>query len=269
MKIIYIIHNDWKKDQVKILASFGINVEVGFNRIDVEDGPLYEKIEDYLNDWEVEKSVGTLYDKTDIKKSDLLVYVSVWPNGYPQPENVPGYINLTYNTDNYCKDCGIGAVQKEPFRIKKEPKWGEKKIFELNWVFDEVFVRKDIYESVFKVLGIECLPVLLTKKNTVIENTVQLIIPTINKNPLKLQEQLYEKCKSCGEIKYSPQIKGFFPAFKDNVAASLQIFKCAEFFGSGGEAHNKIFITKELLQKLNALKIKPLVWPLAPSRHLA
>lgn len=155
MKIIHVIYHDWNKEQVRILASFGIKVETGMDRFDMEDGETFRQLEEHLDKWGAHKYAGTLYDKKDIVGSSLLVYLSVRENGYPQPEDVAGFTSLTYNTDDYCPDCGIGAVKKEPFRIKREPKWGTKKIFELTWVLDEVFVEKELYETYFKGLGLE------------------------------------------------------------------------------------------------------------------
>jgi len=260
MKIIHIVHNNWTAEQVGILSSFGIRVDLGYDRFDIEEGFEYEKLNKYLDKWKVEKSIGTIYEKKDIDESDLLVYVSSWLNGYPQPEDVKDYLGLTYNTDNYCSVCGIGAFQKEPFRIKKEPKWGEKKMFELNWVFDEVFVRKDIYQSIFQKIGIDYFPVILHKKETIIENTVQLKLPSIE-NSLLLENQPHVICKKCKRKKYSPHIKGYFPSFKKPVINTSKIFKSIEYFGSSTEAHNKIFITKELYQKLKEVKIKATLWP--------
>ena len=183
-------------------------------------------------------------------------------NGYPQPEDKFGYREVTYDTKKYCVECGIGAIQKAPFRIKKSPKLGTKKLFELNWINDEIFVNKKTYESVFQNLGLETWPVMLYKKELIIEDTVQLKIPIIDV-PLMLQHQPFEMCKHCGEKKYNPQIKGFFASFKRSVS-DLQIFKCREYFGSGGEAFNKIFITQQLLTELNALNIKPNIIPVQP-----
>lgn len=204
---------------------------------------------------------GTTYDKKDIKDSSLLVYVATWVNGYPQPEDTDKYLRATYDLEDYCGKCGIGAVQKKPFRVKKETKWGEKKLFDLNWVHDEIFVRDDIYQSVFRELGINSLPVVLHKNENVIENTVQLKIPFIDNNALKLDDHPFTICEICGRKKYGPKVKGYFSNFKKQIPPELQIFKCNEFFGAEFTAHNKIFITTELLKKLNSLKVKPNVWP--------
>jgi hypothetical protein len=132
-------------------------------------------------------------------------------------------------------------------------------MFELAWVLDEIFVRKDIYDDYFKKIGIEYSPVLLYKKDTVIENTVQLKIPTVD-IPLLLDNQPFEICSTCNRKKYSPKIKGYFPSFQKEIPSSLQIFKSSEYFGSEAAADRRIFIKIEMFKHLESLKIKPNVW---------
>lgn len=261
MKIIHVIYNQWTKKQATVLLSHGIKVKEGYDRIDIEEGELYFLLKPYFTKWAVSESFGTVYSLNDIKESKLLVYVATWVNGYPQPEDIQDYLKLTYDLTDYCNVCGIGAKQNAPFRIKRQPQWGNKKLFELNWVFDEIFAHKDIYENVFKPLGIEAMPVLLYKKDTEIDDTVQLKIPMIDKaNRLALENQPYNVCAKCGRKKYLHKIKGYFPGFTSDIGP-LQIFKCNEIFGEQLLAHNKIFITSDLLTNLHSHKIKPNVWP--------
>lgn len=261
MKIIHIIYNEWTKGQVKKLLSYGIKVEEGYDRFDIEEGDLYFSLKHLFAKWAVAESFGTIYNSKDVNESKLLVYVSTWVNGYPQPAETDEYLELTYDLTDYCNVCGIGAKQDAPFRIKKQPKWGNKKLFELEWIFDEIFVRRDVYESVFMPLGIEAIPVLLYKKDTEIDDTVQLKIPKIDiANRLALENQPYSICENCGRKKYIHKIKGYVPGFTSDIG-SLQIFKCNEVFGEQLLAHNKIFITSDLLKNLHSHKIKPNVWP--------
>lgn len=260
MKIIYRVYGDWKKSDVAFLASKNINVKIGFDRFDIEEGPLYENLKSFIQDkTDGNISYGTIYDNKEINNASLLVYNATGADGYPQPEDDFGYIGTTYKKEWYCTVCGTGLIQQSPFRLKKAPKWGNKKMFELNWVFDEIFVRKDVYEEIFAPIGIKSYPVLLYKKETEIEDTVQLIITEVE-TPLDLENQPFEICPVCNTKKYHPQIKGFFPPFKGAVPA-LPIFKSKEYFGSGASAHNKIFMTQELRQKMLKHKIKSQFMP--------
>lgn len=248
MKIIYRIYSDWDLARVGFLASHGIKVDSGFGSFEIEES-RYLELKDQLDKWNVDISFGTLYEEEEISDSPLLVYGGSWANGYPQPESNFGYICTTYDDKHYCRTCGTGAVQQSAFRLKKQPNWGSKKMFSLNWVFDELFVRKDLYEAVFRRYNVENKPVLLFKRETVIEDTVQLSIPKISV-PLNLDTQPFEVCQTCSRKKYNPQIRGFFPSFKKALNSNSAMFKSEEYFGSGANAHRKIFITQALRQDL-------------------
>lgn len=263
MKVTYVIYNEWSKEQREALSLAGISVESGFSRIEVEENEKNRSILGLIDQWGIRKSVGTLYDKNDFDESELFAFIGVWEYGYPQPEDDFGYMDVTYNLMNYRKECGIGALQKAPFQIKKQLQWGKKFLFELNWVMDEIFVSREAYEHLFKKYGVDRRPVLLYKKNIELADTFQLDIPFIDV-PLDLKDQPSEECKVCGRKRYNPQVKGYYPGFTKAVPP-LAIFKSREYFGSGGQAFNRIFISKELFEEIKKKGIKINVAPVDPA----
>lgn len=268
MKIIHRIGINPNDQQRELLERLEIAIPVrdnpvsGFFAFELEENShTYKILQPYIEKWELPDMVGTIFTNEEINSASLLVYNFSWYNGYPQPAGSFGYRGITYNDKNICRACGIGAIQQSPFKLKKAPNWGAHKMFELNWVFDEIFVRKEIYEAVFKNFGIQSMPVLLYKKETVIENTLQLIIPTTTAL-LNIEKVAFEICKECGKKKYSPQIRGFFPSLKETVK-DLHMFKSHEYFGSGASAQKKIFITQELRQEMLRQNIKSGFVPVA------
>lgn len=263
MKIKHRIGITIDKYQRKILIEIGLiernNQEEFFVFELFDDDVKYQSFKKYINEWNLPDLIETEFTTSELNSASLLVYNYTWSNGYPQPEDDFGYIGTTYKKEGYCKSCGTGLVQQEPFRIKKEPVWGNKKLFDLNWVFDEIFVSKEAYETIFKGFGIGCREVRLFKKETAIQNTVQLEIPTTSIE-INLENQTYEICNACGIKKYSPQIKGFFPKLSAPVT-ELHCFKSVEYFGSGANAHKKIFMSQELRQAMLKNKIKSQFMP--------
>jgi len=250
----YQIYAEWGLEQIKILKKFGLHVEQGYDSLQIDEGEVYYQLLPYLEKWKASVFYGTLYEKEELDKADILVYKGTWANGYPQPECDFGYIGSTYSKNNYCFSCGTGLWQQQPFRLIKQPKWGNKMLFDLNWIFDEIFVRKDIYKSIFKKFNIEYRDVLLYKKDTVIDDVVQLVIP-ISEAIINLQSHPFEMCIECNTRKYSPMIKGLFPSL-ENIPRQVHMFKSQEFFGSGASAHQKIFFTQELRSEIKKNKIK-------------
>jgi hypothetical protein len=268
MKIVHKVFNDWTLEQIKILFSLGIHVDKGYDSFDIEEGKIFDIIKTYFDEWGITRTAyGTIYEDSELDNATLLTYTPTWDNGWPQPQEKFGYKKITYFEDSYCKTCGIGKIQQSPFRLKKAPSWGGvKSIFSLYWVLDEVFVRKDIYHTIFEKYGLKTMPVLLYKKESVVEDTLQLIIPKTDA-ALDMKDFPFEICKTCGRKKYSPKTRGYFPSFKEPVK-DMQIFKCQEYFGGGTNAFNRIFVTQEVRQELIKYKAKSAFMPLGDNSFL-
>jgi hypothetical protein len=260
MKNLHVIYSDFDKSQVKILEKYGIKVETGYDRFDIEENETYIAIKPYLDKWKIFDTVISKFTREEEDGADLLVFLGNWANGYPMPDGDAGYKKTTYNNAAYCEKCGFGLQQKEPFRLKKAPNWGSnKKMFSLNWVYDELFLKKDFYEEVFQPLGFSCREVLLYKKESIIADTVQLIIPVIDV-PLKLDGYPFEICKVCSQKRWNLVSQGFFPPFDGNVNGQ-HLFKSKEWFGTGANTRKYIFMSAELRQKLNKTKIRASYYP--------
>lgn len=265
MRIVHHFFTDCNTQQVEQLKSLGINLEVGYDSFQIEEGDVYQKIKPLMAKWGFDKNkgVGTFYNKKEIDSAELLEYGGAWINGYPQPEdNWIDSMDITYDLSKYCNKCGCGSIQKAPFRLKKRPVWRNRSAFELEWVYDEIFIKKEIYEQIFKPLGMGYWDVLLFKKNELIEDTVQLKIPT-SSIALDLSKQQYEKCTQCHRIKYLNQVRGYFPNFIDNKKPKHQIQKSQEYYGSGQAADKWIIVTQELRQTMLKQGIKGIYRPLS------
>ncbi len=255
MKNLHKVFSDWSKKQIAILDKYNIKVETGYDSFWIEENNIYQQLKPYFDEWGIKETIISKFTQEEENNAERLVWAGTWANGYPMNDSDFGYQKTTYNDDNFCSTCGMGLIQKEPFRLKKAPNWGgSKKIFSLNWVYDELFVKKEVYETLFKSKGIKFEKVLLYKKETVIEDTVQLILP-VTEVPLNIEGYPYEICKACSRLRYDLINKGFFPSFKDDVG-NTPIFKSREWFGTGANARKYIFISQELRQHLLKLKIK-------------
>jgi len=197
--------------------------------------------------------VGTRFSQDDLEKSDLLHMNPGWMSGYPMPDMDLGYRQMTYDLTDYCHNCGIGRIQKAPFRMCREPKWRKHHVMMLNWVFDEYFVRPEVWERVFRKYGVECMPVLKHKTGQPLEKVVQLKIDTFATAPLKMGDAPYETCPTCHRTKFLPHCRGFFPPFA--AKQSADIFKTREYFGSGAEARHEIIISSRLFRELTNAKL--------------
>ena len=264
MKIYRSISHYWEKDQVCILRQFNIDVKEGSNGFNLYDVKIYSELAPLFMKWDVLDTLGFEFTKKEVLSSDYCV-IDRWNLfGYPMPDNDGSYLYKTYDTKEMCRECGVGLEQKDDFRVKKVPKypfWG------LGWIFDEFFVRTDLYEKIFKPLGIGCRPLRKYKDDSIIDSYVQLVFPVIDES---LDLSLYDPqtCAKCGVTKYDAKVHGFYPLHHHPLP---YIYKSKEFFGDGFSANRKIFVSALVRDKMienGMLKYRDFV-PCAKSEELS
>ena len=240
MKFFRQITSNWDEEQVAILRQHNIKIDVGIDRINIYDLNLYKSLIPLFEKWEADLDfIGTDFTKKEILSANYCIKKSCNSFGYQRPDNDMGYLYNTYDTNKMCDECGIGLIQKDDFRVRKVPKypfWG------LGWIFDEFFVRTDLYEKIFKPLGIECRPLRKYKDDSIIDSYVQLVIPVIDE-PLDLLTYDSELCPKCGMTKYNPKTHGYYPLQETPLP---YIYKSKEYFGSGFRAFRRIYVSSYL-----------------------
>jgi hypothetical protein len=193
--------------------------------------------------------------------------------GYPQPED--GYAKATYDVTGYCERCGAGGVQRRPFRFRSEPKASHSQFLQLNWIFDELFVRPevpDVFERE-RVTGVGSGPALHHRTGRALEGIQQLIILTILPPGLQTDGLQTVTCKPdneearsefagpkryppdypfCGRVKYHWRQPLFFAPHA--FAEAPDIAKSHEWFGSGGDAHRAILVSARVVDLIKAHK---------------
>ncbi len=174
-----------------------------------------------------------------------------WENGFPQPQDLRAYSEVTFDRSRWCDKCGLGKVQNAPFRIKMEPKWGRRAIMMLHWVFDEIFVPPAVWETVFKPFGIKCRPVanrsgkeLQTVAQLVIDEEVDLVMDRL---------QVKEVCAGCGRKKYTHSHRGYHPPLAQEPSGAIA--KTRQAFGDGWP-QREVIISQDLRQAMLAHQIR-------------
>jgi hypothetical protein len=193
------------------------------------------------------------YSDNDIASAEWLSLAPTWHNGYPMPDNSGEYLANTYDLSNHCRECGIGAIQRSPFQIRAEPKWGHRTVFQLNWVFDAYFFRKDMWQLTCEPFGIETWPVLSARRKCAIDTVVQARVPDSPGMECKA-DSAASLCSVCRRVKYSPQTKG--PLHIVGIPRFTHMMFSSIWFGSGGDAHRKVIVSRELCSVLRAQRVR-------------
>jgi hypothetical protein len=170
--------------------------------------------------------------------------------GYPEPSEKHGFLAATFDLSEHCTKCGIGRRQIRPFGIKSEPIL-KHSIMQLNWIFDEYFVARDVWPAVFEPLGIGCWPVVLDRTGEEMESVVQLRVS--DHADLNLDEANAAVCPTCGRTKTSMDLRGFCP---EPASIPAPIFKSTQFFGSDGNAFNRVLVSSSLYSEIKKDRLR-------------
>lgn len=238
-------------NQTQLLDELNIPYELSpllgpnkFVTLDIsEDHQHWEKIRDLIPKWNGLDVVRTQFSESELNSADFLVMRSSWVHGYPMPDDENGYLDVTYGRTG-CDVCGNGRLQRAPFQMRSEPKWGRRHVMQLNWIVDEFFVTPYAYRSVFADFGIGEYEVLKHKKGTRLENVVQLQISAVAEDPLKIGEP-DNVCPGCKQPRYKHQSVGYFPGLPESETRA-SIFRSQERFGEGAITWSEVIVSQEV-----------------------
>jgi len=219
-----------------------------------EDDERWRDVERIIKKYGASDITTTKFTAKEKREAKYLRMVSTWHHGYPEPAIDNQFINVTYNTSNYCPTCGVGLIQKDSFRFNKEPAWGKKEVLQVNWVFDDFFVKPSTYKKIFQPFEVEALPVLNHKTGKPLKSVVQLKIA--ESVALKMDNHDSNTCSSCGAVKYLPVVRGFFPALTSNMKEGSHLAISTVYFGSGCDAHKAVIVSNKLFKTLTNEKVK-------------
>lgn len=266
MRIVHrVALNPDAKDQ-RELARLGVSVDLGLGVVafEVDETDVHwPEIREWARRRRAVVLTGTEFTPEEIQNAAFAFMFPHVRRGYPQPEKNVGFLNITYDLSNHCARCGVGKVQKAPFRLKGEPKWGKTDVFQVNWVPDEYFVKPDVWQSALEPLGVGKREV-LSAGGRLLTTVVQLAVDEyvrVDVNP-----ETGTTCPDCGQIKYAVHMRGRFPPVNDiptgNLVRKRQVFGSAE----GADAWQPLLASQQLVRSLQRHKVKGVgFWPVAES----
>ena len=234
-----------------------------------EDRPEWPEVERLLaKHGEKSISYSNVYSKAELDTAEWLVLGARGHHGYPQPEDGFGYRQATYDLSQSCPTCNIGGVQKAPFRLRSEPKASRSQFLQLNWVFDEFFLRDEarLGLEAAGITGFDLLRPVLHKSGRPSEQVTQMVVKTILPPALQTQGLQPVTCKPrneewnprnrlrrpepderphCQRVKYHFIRRGPFRLRRGAFAAAPDVVKSHEWFGSGGRAEQLVLVSQK------------------------
>lgn len=253
MKIKYNLVHD-KKDKIfqQLLDKYSIRYKITMNIITTsiyEEETYWEEINQYIKKSKIPTKIETVFSKTDLKKAEWFRLRSGWFWDYPKPDSDMGFRKSTYDIEKYCTACGAIMSQKENFKIKGEPSWGNKSILQLNWIYDELFVKPDVYETMISkgISGITKQNVLKYSDNKTLNTVIQLKIENrLNQALIKNDKIRVIQCRTCKINKHEFNYRGMVSFSKNILKNQYDFNKTKELFGAEG---NKIALPYIIVSK--------------------
>ncbi|MBI2949282.1 MAG: hypothetical protein HYY23_16700 [Verrucomicrobia bacterium] len=231
-----------------------------------EDEAHWQQVSSLLSQHQIHDYVYTKFTKEEIRAAEWLVLGTTGHFGYPQPED--RYVETTYDIQAHCQSCGIGKHQKAPFRFRSEPKASRCQFLQLNWVFDEFFVRLPVKEEFerHKVTGVRFQRPVIHKTGREIESVFQICVGTLLPPALATAGLRAVTCKLdneewsaragqfsrdpdasyCGRIKYHPPTRELFRFLGSQLRSAPDVVKSHEWFGSGASAYRVVLVSRRV-----------------------
>lgn len=243
----------------RALSALGIDAKEGLFTFEIDEtDPRWPDISLYVKRNRLPDFIRTEFSPKELSEAEWLVMDAGWSNIYPQPADDFGFREATYDVTDYCAHCGVGAVQKAPFRLKGEPRWRNKDVFGLEWIYDEFFAKPEVWQDTFEPFGIGTSAVVNQKSGRALQTVVQLKIAVAAGSKVLLGDHPRQRCPECGRIKYSAAVQGRFPPLESFPNESA--FKAAEYFGDGALAFRETIVSRVLYRSIMDHKIRGLAF---------
>lgn len=247
-----------------------------------EDQPQWPEIERLVAKCDLGHHLVTnIFTKAEMNLGEWFILSARGHHGYPQPEDDFSYIEATYDISNYCRHCGIGGKQNNPFRLRTEPKARHSQFVQLNWVFDEFFVRCEAREGLLAsgLTGIDFVPAILHTKSLQYTEVEQLRVlsqlpPALDSSGLqtvtckehneewesikrrfpKYQDASLNENPFCGRVKYHLMHRGQMRFERTAFHDVPDVVKSHEWFGSGANAFQLVLVSQRFRQVVEKAK---------------
>lgn len=261
MRIVHRVGLNADSRDQRELARIGVSIDLGVGAFEVDEADVHwPEIEAWARKRKAVLKTWTEFTSDEIDSASWAFFGAYKVFGYPQPR--ASFREATYDLTQSCAICGVGAIQRAPFRMKGEPNWGDDEILQLNLIYDELFVKPETWHKVFEPLGVGYRDVLDTQGvplSTVLQIDVDKLVD------VTVAPETGTTCPTCGQVKYAVHTRGRFP--RPLSEPESHVVRTRQYFGVGGiNAWRPILGSKHLIRSLIEHGIRTSsFWPVAES----
>ena len=174
-------------------------------------------------------------------------------------------------------------IQKAPFRFRTAPKAKRSQVIQLNWVFDELFIRLPAQAGLIEagITGITFEAPVLHESDRPLSDVSQGRIATVLPPVLDVADLTTVTCAPdneegrklpdlsrpapatspyCGRVKYHARHRGPLRFASSAFDGAPDVVKSQEWFGSGRSAHRLILVTQRFRQAVVSNRFRGLAF---------
>lgn len=257
--------HEYKEKRVEALSSTSLTSTLKF-QISIDDQRLPDLIR--LNEkYRCLSAYLTEFDENDFAQTTWLeAEITSWI-GYPKPENSWQEVTYDLADHEYCRHCGLGRRQVNPFRLARSHPRGKTVSFcAPGWVHDALFITLQVRETLLATgtEGIRFMPAIEAGSKVPFADVIQLLVDQVLEPGLLNGDDFApEICSYCQRKKYVPyrRVKRYR---HDALPDQVDLIMTHEWFGSGGMAFRKILVSRRFAelyreQRWRGLRLSPVV----------
>lgn len=190
--------------------------------------------------------VKKTFTTKEILKADYCAISPRWVLGYPSPIEIDR--NRSFISLNEYRCCHQ-VNQKGPIVISKHPSWGKRCAFKLETLYEYIFLRKDVYETIFKEYANGCI---VNKGNYTLDNCIQLL-PRITDAAISTIE--HEEKQTCRYCHYQIINDEYSLGYRiSKLEEGNDVIMSREYFGPVDNSNRITLVSRKIVTDLLSMK---------------
>mgnify|MGYP001033208759 CR=1 FL=1 len=248
------------------LGQIGSKESLALEFIVSENDELFPLSQSLVARYNILEQVGVHFDEHDFEVAEWF-YIVAGEYQYPMGENEDSdYTEVTYDLSNYCHKCGMGKMQNNPFRLKRDFKQRTNQFLGLHYVFGTIFIRPPAKEILTKegFTGIDYEHPLFAGSKEPIKTVYQMKVNKIIQPGLVQAWQEsgkgYVICPLCQSKKSLFPRREAIRFVRSVFPDSFDVVQSNEHFGSGLSANRLTLVSKRFYNVVQKYKLKGLAF---------
>jgi hypothetical protein len=237
----------YRKTDGSVLTGYILTLEI------TESDPKWPQVAELVHAKPGSDFVWTEFTSEEVLAAEWLMVAVARRIGEAEPQKDGGWERITLNEG--CPECGVGATQKAPYRIRAEPRLGKRAFASLYNGWPLLCIPQVLGElKKAEIRGYEPWPVLLHRAGAPSQRIQQAFVtataspPTLAERAAETEYFSSEVCPVCRQVRYTRYNRGMMPVRRSALRLDIDLQLTHEWFGSGRAAHQEILVSARVVR---------------------